>query len=257
MNNLFALLVFSVASVSTAFQPLPESLQQGFRRGGYRVLFSTEDEPLGLVDLDDAVFSSPPSRRVMSQAIPFLECPKVLVDCDLAGNVGFDPLGFAKNKGLLMEYREAEIKHARLAMLAAAGWPLSEEFDPVIAAQTGLPRAVDEFDRAPSVLNGGLEKISPVWWGFCLGLTAAIDLYGVSKARADNEAYFPGKLDFDPLNLYPKDEPGQQRMQLCEIKHGRLAMISVIGFVVQEYVTKEGVVDETPWFFRPIFVDLV
>jgi hypothetical protein len=53
----------------------------------------------------------------MSESIPFLKCPGALVDCDLAGNVGFDPLGFAKNKEQLMEYREAEIKHARLAML--------------------------------------------------------------------------------------------------------------------------------------------
>ena len=43
-------------------------------------------------------------------------------------DVGFDPLGFAKNKEDLLNYREAEIKHARLAMLAAAGWPLSELF---------------------------------------------------------------------------------------------------------------------------------
>jgi hypothetical protein len=57
------------------------------------------------------------SGSVKSEAIPFLKCPDVLVDCDLAGNVGFDPLGFAKNKEQLMEYREAEIKHARLAML--------------------------------------------------------------------------------------------------------------------------------------------
>jgi hypothetical protein len=55
----------------------------------------------------------------MSQALPFLECPKVLVDCDLAGNVGFDPLGLASNKEALTIYREAEIKHARLAMLVS------------------------------------------------------------------------------------------------------------------------------------------
>jgi hypothetical protein len=56
-------------------------------------------------------------RVVMSKAIPFLGCPAVLKDCDLSGNVGFDPLGFAKTKEQLWEFREAEIKHARLAML--------------------------------------------------------------------------------------------------------------------------------------------
>lgn len=77
---------------------------------------------------DDSAFSSssidpepaPPSPRkkvVMSPAIPFLECPPLLVDCEMAGNVGFDPLGFAKNKEDLEAMREAEIRHSRLAML--------------------------------------------------------------------------------------------------------------------------------------------
>jgi hypothetical protein len=68
-----------------------------------------------------AVLPMKRSGTVMSESIPFLRCPAVLVDCDLAGNVGFDPLGLAKNKELLMEYREAEIKHARLAMLVRKG----------------------------------------------------------------------------------------------------------------------------------------
>jgi hypothetical protein len=57
------------------------------------------------------------SGTVMSESIPFLKCPAVLLDCDLAGNVGFDPLGLSKNKEQMLEYREAEIKHSRLAML--------------------------------------------------------------------------------------------------------------------------------------------
>ena len=61
----------------------------------------------------------------MSQSMPFMARPAAL-DGSLAGDVGFDPLGFAKSSDDLMNYREAEIKHARLAMLAAAGWPISE-----------------------------------------------------------------------------------------------------------------------------------
>ena len=62
-----------------------------------------------------------------SQSIPFLARPKFLTQ-ELAGDVGFDPLNLAKNRELLMEYREAEIKHSRLAMLAALGMFLSGSF---------------------------------------------------------------------------------------------------------------------------------
>eukprot|EP00548_Thalassiothrix_antarctica_P009779 CAMPEP_0194158874 /NCGR_PEP_ID=MMETSP0152-20130528/77518_1 /TAXON_ID=1049557 /ORGANISM="Thalassiothrix antarctica, Strain L6-D1" /LENGTH=217 /DNA_ID=CAMNT_0038868379 /DNA_START=140 /DNA_END=790 /DNA_ORIENTATION=- len=55
-----------------------------------------------------------------SQALPFAKVVFPL-DGSMAGDVGFDPLGFAKTEVDLSTYREAEIKHARLAMLAAAG----------------------------------------------------------------------------------------------------------------------------------------
>jgi len=185
---------------------------------------------------------------------PFLARPKEL-KLEMAGDVGFDPLGFAKNRELLFEYREAEIKHSRLAMLAAIGWPMSELYDFQIAKTFNLDPMLDAADRVPSMFNGGMEKVSPVWWGFCLGLTAAIDLYGVSRARTVPN-YMPGDLGFDPLGLYPPADAKEERkeMQLAEIKHGRLAMIAITAFSVQEFVSGIGIVDETPLFFRPITV---
>lgn len=123
-----------------------------------------------------------------------------------------------------------------------------------------LSPVLDSTDRVPSLLNGGLENISPFYWGFCLGLAAAIDLKGVKNARyldgADGteESYLPGDYGFDPFNLYPEDEEGQLRMQLAEIKHGRLSMIAVTGYAIQEYVSGLGVVDETPVFFKPFSI---
>lgn len=60
----------------------------------------------------------------MSQALPFMARPAAL-DGSMAGDAGFDPLGFAKNSEDLMNYREAEIKHARLAMLVSLLFALS------------------------------------------------------------------------------------------------------------------------------------
>ena len=160
-------------------------------------------------------------------------------------------------------------------MLAAVGWPSSELFDVPITTFINdaqlfgpsldpLSPMLNSNDRVPSLLNGGLDNISPIFWGFCLGLSAAIDLRGVQNARyqtdyndkqsdGSNGVYLPGDYGFDPLGLYPSEEEGKKRMQLCEIKHGRLAMIAVTGFAFQEYVSKVGVVDETPVFFHPLF----
>ena len=189
----------------------------------------------------------------VSKAIPFLSTPVPLLEtAELAGNFGFDPLQLSQSKDDVYAYREAEVKHGRLAMLAAVGWPVSELLDRRIADAWGLPAVLDETDRVPSILNGGLDSISPIWWGACLGLTAAIDLHGVTRSRSGDPDYFPGNLGFDPLGLYPSEKAGQVRMQLAEIKHGRTAMIGVTGFAFQEYATQIGVVDQTPLFFYPM-----
>jgi len=203
--------------------------------------FSNDSEPDLPSDQDLPKFS---------QSIPFFARPKELKQ-EFAGDVGFDPLNFAKNRDLLMEYREAEIKHSRLAMLAALGWPMSELYDIKIAAMLQVEPILDATDRVPSLFNGGMEKVNPVWWGFCLGLTASIDLYGVSRARSV-EGYTPGDLGWDPMGFYPADKKDRMDMQLAEVKHGRLAMIAVTGFSVQEFVTGIGIVDETPLFFKPL-----
>jgi len=187
---------------------------------------------------------------VMSEALPFLTRPIHLTG-ELPGDFGFDPFGFVNSKADLMNYREAEIKHARLAMLAAAGWPVSEIFDRKIAMALHLIPLVDRVDRVPSLLNGGLEKVNPFYWMACFATAAAIEFYGISKKNSGDESYFPGNLGFDPLGFYPQDKNGQRRMQLAEIKNGRLAMIAIVGFAIQEFVLKVGVIDETPIFFFP------
>jgi hypothetical protein len=59
-----------------------------------------------------------PPEVEMSKSLPFMVRPSALSG-ELAGDVGFDPLGFAKSREDLMNYREAEIKHGRLAMLVS------------------------------------------------------------------------------------------------------------------------------------------
>jgi len=53
--------------------------------------------------------------------------------------------------------------------------------------------------------------------------------------------------------VYPTEKKGQMEMQTKEIKHGRLAMMAILGFVVQEALYRVPVVQETPMFFKPLF----
>lgn len=257
--NLALSVLFTSVSITSAFVP---SLNYGASRTHLCISEDNTElnESVGPIasDVPDSleqvsevasVFEEPMST--MSESMPFMDRP-IMLDGSMAGDVGFDPLGFAKTSSDLINYREAEIKHARLAMLAAAGWPLSELFDKKIANMFGLTPVVDASDRAPSILNGGLEKISPFYWVACVAAAAAVDVYGISRSKSNDPSYFPGNLGFDPLGLYPKNEEGQKRMQTTEIKNGRLAMIAVTAFAVQEFVSQTGVVDETPLFFKPI-----
>jgi len=135
--------------------------------------------------------------------------------------------------------------------MKAAGWPVAELFDRPLAGLFSVEPLVDSASRSPSVLNGGLDKVNPLFWVTILAAASAIDLYQINLANDNKKDYFPGNLGFDPLGLYPKDKEGQLRMQQKEIKNGRLAMIAITAFAVQEYVSNVGVVEETPFFFKP------
>jgi len=143
-----------------------------------------------------------------------------------------------------------------LAMLAAAGWPISELLDRDIATLLGMPSVLDATGRVPSVLNGGMGKISPLYWGVCVLLVGAVDVYGLTVA-SKNKDYFVGDLKFDPLGLNfifggPSAE-GQKKLQLAEIKNGRLAMLAITAFAFQEFATHMAIIDQTPIFFHPIW----
>lgn len=90
---------------------------------------------------------------------------------------------------------------------------------------------VDASNRNPSILNGGLGKISPLYWVSVLAMAAAIDLKQNELASSGSPDYkFPGDLGWDPLGLYPSDPEGQRRMQTAEIKHGTCSTpIIVVG----------------------------
>jgi len=198
----------------------------------------------------------------------------VVGDNAMVGDKGFDPAGFADSKGKLRIYREAELKHGRLAMLAALGWPMSEALDKPIAELIGLTPLLTASGQAPSIFNGGLENIPPLYFpavfvisgiieayatrigkraGFASTLAAlgaeeltGIDLDGDGQVGApkllEDDNYLPGDLGFDPLKLYKGSDADKRSMQLKELNNGRLAMIAITGYAVSEYLSKAPVI---------------
>merc|ERR1719269_161845 len=154
----------------------------------------------------------------------------------LAGDMNFDPLMIADNSDKLAWYREAEIKHARLAMLAAFGWPVSEI--------TNFGKLLTADGRAPSLLNGGLGEINAAYWAAVVGLAIFAESKGLDKQYGKKEDYLPGMLGFDPLGA---DSPG---MRNAEILNGRVAMVAITLYAFQEALTKSAIFPIN--LFRPV-----
>lgn len=194
-----------------------------------------------------------------SIAIPFLSRPSFLKG-DLAGDVGFDPLGFADNEANLQFYAEAEVKHARLAMLCAAGWPISELVHPTLASALGAEPLLAAGGRVPSVLNGGIVTSPSGLLGLAaiVGVGAAVELATDANGRSGwgvgDGIQTPGDFGFDLTGTYAKGSAAQKKdMRTKEIKNGRVAMIAVLAYVGGEAVTGKPVTELTPAFFRPIW----
>lgn len=152
-----------------------------------------------------------------------------------------------------MYMREAEVKHSRLAMLAVVGWPLAELFDKPLADAANLPTLLTKSGASPSVLNGGLERVDALYWVAVVLLAGIVEIESSKVQAAKGKEYIAGDCGFDPFNLYPKTKEGQKEMQTKEIKHGRVAMMAILGFVAQEALYRSPVVYETPQFFTPLF----
>jgi len=193
-------------------------------------------------------------EKEMSIALPFLERPKLL-DGTLPGDVGFDPLNLSgENKESLIQMREAEIKHGRLAMLAVIGIPAAELWDRSLANAIGLPSLLTEKNLSPSLLGGGLGEVNPKFWGMLVCGSGVIELENIKmKLDVKKEKYEPGDCNFDPLKLLPEDKEERKNMYTKELKHGRIAMVAVLGYVVQETLYQSPIVAQTPFFFHPLF----
>jgi len=162
----------------------------------------------------------------------------------------FDPLNFLEDLPVqeIKRYREAEVTHGRVAMLATVGYLVAEKFHPLFSGAITGP--------ANSHL-GQVQEIAPFFFAFLVtaigsaefgraktgweepvkAIKKNTDVEGKTWLSKLNDDYYPGDIGFDPLGLKPTDGAEYAEMQTKELQHGRLAMLGAMGMIVQEQVT--------------------
>jgi len=145
----------------------------------------------------------------------------------------FDPLQFSKtaSEEKMAWYRAAELKHGRVSMLAALGQIFAYYYrldDPVFQQGDKPFKALEQVlsDRPAAAIQIVLA-------------IAAVEAIGVKKQQGNA----PGDLSFDPLNLKPSDPETWEKVQVRELKNGRLAMLAIAGNLYTEWLSGNGALE--------------
>ena len=160
----------------------------------------------------------------------------------------FDPLGFAEkaDEATMKRYREAELTHGRVAMLAVVGFLVGEKVE-------GSSFLFDAQISGPAITH--LAQVPAVFWALLtIGIGAAEQTRATigwvepenvpfDKPGLLREGYVPGDIGFDPLGLKPEDPEELMVMQTKELQNGRLAMLAAAGFMAQELVDGKGILE--------------
>jgi len=137
----------------------------------------------------------------------------------------FDPLGFSKNKPdeIMNFYREAELKHGRVAMAACLGW--------YITASGVHPAFDSKLSSDPLEAASQLPFVG--WLQFILGCGA---IEWITEKIKERPGYVPGDVLGAAYWVDNSDE-GWVSYQNKEINNGRLAMVAFMGILTQDILT--------------------
>jgi len=147
----------------------------------------------------------------------------------------FDPAGFSDNSPQRLKYfREAELKHGRVAMLAAFGFPIAEHFHPLFGGNIDVPSYI-AFQQTPL----------QTFWPLTVLYIGIVEIFSVFTFQSPFEGNWwtlkedriPGDYQWDPMDMYPALPKERLEMQTKELNNGRLAMIAIAGMVAQELAT--------------------
>jgi Chlorophyll A-B binding protein len=152
----------------------------------------------------------------------------------------FDPLGLSKDADLdtVKRYREAEVMHGRVAMLATVGYLIAENTPTIMYhGDTLSPMANNQLAETPVSLILPLFviiNVAEAWRSINGWVDPQEALWTLRKG------YYPGAIGFDFAGWAPQnDSEAFARMATRELSNGRLAMIAAAGMCVQELVTDQ------------------
>mmetsp|Transcript_24256 Transcript_24256/g.29097 ORF Transcript_24256/g.29097 Transcript_24256/m.29097 type:complete len:213 (+) Transcript_24256:31-669(+) len=164
----------------------------------------------------------------MSKSIPFMENPKNTAGW--VGDVGFDPFGFSDWFDMKW-LRESEIKHGRVAMLAATGWMVQKNGLGIIPYPVGESMFSGEGAGELHTLSSdpytaAMELPGAGWWQMFF-TAGCIELWTEAQ-----KPHYMKSGNMQALNTF--DGVGfkaDEKMQLKELKNGRLAMIATMAYL--------------------------
>jgi len=144
----------------------------------------------------------------------------------------FDPLGISTQvpEGQLLFFREAELKHGRVCMLAILGLAVGERHDFIPLLSGGIPDKMPAFELSGPFIQ---QTAAADFWPIALGALFFEEWRGEAYKR-ENPDKAPGDYGWDPLGLKPKTEKDFKELQNKELNNGRLAMFAAAGWIAQE-----------------------
>eukprot|EP00286_Rhodomonas_abbreviata_P011882 CAMPEP_0181326826 /NCGR_PEP_ID=MMETSP1101-20121128/21731_1 /TAXON_ID=46948 /ORGANISM="Rhodomonas abbreviata, Strain Caron Lab Isolate" /LENGTH=225 /DNA_ID=CAMNT_0023435357 /DNA_START=28 /DNA_END=705 /DNA_ORIENTATION=- len=168
-------------------------------------------------------------------AIPPLGRPDTpMFDGTWAGDVGFDPLTISAWMDIKW-LREAELKHGRVAMLAAAGCIAQDMF-----TFPGVTQVYSSGTKLTALHDAAVKAGSMGQMLFWIGMLEAVSTAATIQ-MLQGSGRKPGDFGFDPLGLGKGAKLA--RMELAELKNGRLAMIGFSGMIHHYFITGKGPIE--------------
>jgi hypothetical protein len=201
--------------------------------------------------------------------------PLNLINIDLPGDMAgavplgpkgyFDPLGLSDTASAanVKRWRESELKHGRLAMLATLAFLVQEKASPLFPSDAVTGPAIYHWQQVAGNILPEMTVLLVSGIAIAESVSIAKGWESASERRASEgskylsnlkDDYIPGDLGFDPFGLNPDRRNGKTstfnamtpefaNMRAKELNNGRLAMVGIAGMVSQELVDMRGIAE--------------